>query len=86
MPKKIDLNEFLEWQREKKGRHVSIKMGDVEDMNRLDIWVYDYEIMAGQIVSSANQIDIEQHSLNMKREEYEKLKAIFEKEKDVSSE
>lgn len=78
----VDLNAFLTWQREKKSRHVSIKLGEFSNHERISIWVYDYELGEGQLVSNVDEIDIENHSLKKKRREYEKLKELF-KEDDL---
>lgn len=80
--KEIDLNQFIAWQREGKDRTVNIEIGDVGRSKDITIWVYDYELMAGQHVTSVDEIDLEKAHEEEERRKYERLKKKFEVDKD----
>ena len=50
----MDITSFIEWKKEG-DRSVSI---DIQRTGGTHIWVYDYVLGAGQLVHSAEEIDI----------------------------
>lgn len=63
----MDLNQFLEWQKEKKGRSVNISIGKRSGTDDVVIWVYDYELQTGQYVTDVVNIELEN-----KKEKYDR--------------
>lgn len=74
----IDLNQFVKWQKQDKNRSVTIKIGDEPRTHDIDIYVYDYRLMAGQRVKSVDEIDLEAEKLKREKAEFERLKRKFE--------
>ncbi len=64
-----DLNAFVDWAKEKNSRSVKIEM----ERGKMYIWVYDYNLMAGQFCKSADEIDLEAVKINDAKTEYERL-------------
>jgi len=54
----MDLNPFIDWVRDGKGRKVSIELGEYGDNEKISIWAYDYIYATGQYVQSVDEIDI----------------------------
>ncbi len=74
------LEELRAWQQQGR-RIVEINMGSVRDKEYFRIWVYDYDLQAGQDVASADEIDLEGVIRRKEKAEYERLKVKFEGEK-----
>lgn len=55
----MDLNQFLEWQRARKSRTVTIEIGRRSNSEKILVWAYDYKLQVGQIVQSVDEIDLE---------------------------
>jgi len=58
----IDLNKFVEWQKEKPNRAVSIDIDNKHNdlyPDGIKIWVWDYDLMVGQHVTTTKDIDLE---------------------------
>lgn len=73
----IDLNQFYEWQQEKpETRSINI---EANKFKGLTIWAYDYSLMVGQLVTSAEEIDLEAAKEAKERAQFEALKAKFER-------
>jgi len=74
-----DLNKFVEWQKEApKRRAVTIKIGEFGIPDHLKIWVYDYVLGVGQMVSDASEIDLVAKKEKDEQKKYQELKAKFE--------
>ncbi|MGA4519287.1 hypothetical protein ACPA0F_18675 [Solibacillus silvestris] len=54
----INLEAFQQWQSEGK-RSVKIELGNIYDNENVSVWVYDYDLQIGQLVSSVDEIDLE---------------------------
>lgn len=50
-----DIEAFRKWQQQGR-RGVTIDLGSAGDKDEVRVWVYDYDAMAGQHVSSADEI------------------------------
>lgn len=74
----MDLNKFVEWQKEHKNCSVSLEIGKEPRTNEIKIWVYDYDLMVGQHVTSVDEINLQSKKDNEDREIYEELKKKFE--------
>lgn len=64
-----DLNAFVEWAKKKKSRSVKIVM----ERGKMNIWVYDYDLMAGQFCKNVDEIDLDAVKVNDAKTEYEQL-------------
>ena len=70
-----DLNTFLTWQEESPStRWVDIK---IKPNTGLVIWVYDTELIAGQFVSSVDEIDLKGKKREMELKELERLRLKY---------
>lgn len=76
----VDLQGFIEWQRAKPRRSVHIELGGVVDDDAVAIWVYDWNLKVGQIVSCVEEIDLERVKEEKERKLLEELKAKYEYE------
>jgi len=75
----IDLNQFYKWQREDpENRNVKIEIGG-RFPDWLEVYVYDHELMAGQIVNSVEEIDLVGAHERREREEFDRLLKKFGK-------
>ena len=74
----MGLNQFYQWQQEKEGRSVTIKIGECLEPNKLKVWVYDYKLGAGQHVTSLDEIDLEAAKEKRERAELERLRSKYE--------
>ncbi len=73
----MDLNTFLKWQEEKPdSRSVEIKL----NRGAVTIWVWDYDIMMGQHVTSVDEIDLDGTAERREKAELERLKKKYEGE------
>ena len=88
----LDLNKFIEWAKEKDTRRVSIEIGEYVYnpanyrwgiKHDIKIWVYDTDLREGQHVTSVDEINLEDKKERREKEQYERLKAKFEKEKEI---
>ncbi len=77
----MDLNQFFEWQRAKKERHVSIELGDPIEHKKVSIWCYDYGLQVGQYVKSVDEVDLEKKKEDEERREFERLQRKFIEQK-----
>jgi hypothetical protein len=82
----LDLNKFVEWAKAKDTRRVSIEIGEnvynpANPNHRwgIKIWVYDTDICEGQHVMSVDEINLEGKKERREKEQYEILKAKFER-------
>lgn len=78
----IDLNQFMQWQKEGKRRSVSIELGEPMNRDSMSIWVYDYDLSVGQHVTSVDEIDLERIKEEEDFAQYFKLKKKFEGDKN----
>lgn len=76
----MNLNQFYKWQQEKKSRMVEIKIGETPRTHDIRIFVYDYDLKAGQQVKSVEEIDLEGHKAEEERAEFERLKKKYKGE------
>lgn len=76
----MDLNQFLEWQKEGKDRKVTIEIGSCVNRKKIHVWAYDYKLQVGQIVESVDEIDLEAEKAKEDKAEYERFKRKFERE------
>ena len=74
----MDLNQFFEWQRAKRGRSVSIELGSPTQHENVNIWCYDYELEVGQHAESVDGVDLEKVKEEQERREFERLQKKFE--------
>lgn len=59
LKRRIDLNQFIDWVEERpQTRMVNIEINNCARSKDLSVWVYDYELRAGQIVESVEEIDL----------------------------
>jgi len=74
--RRIDFDAFVEWQaQDPKNRSVKVEI----DRNGVSkVWVYDYNLMNGQHVTSVDEIRLEEDKEEQDRRTYERLKAKFE--------
>lgn len=77
----MDLNQFLEWQRQDKNRVVTIEIGVRSNSEEIHVWVYDYKLQVGQIVKSVDEIDLEAEKAKEEKAVFERLKKKFEDKK-----
>ena len=75
------LQEFINWVRQG-NRNVQIDIGQPYNNTYLSIWVFDFDLKAGQHVNSVEEIDLEKKSADKERIEYLRLKKKFEGEKE----
>jgi hypothetical protein len=55
----MDFKKFVKWQAENPNRHVRIEIwNDSNGKQAINAWVYDHGLMSGQLVYSADEIDI----------------------------
>lgn len=64
----INLKEFQDWAKEGR-RSVQIEI----DRGTTTVWVYDYDLMAGQLVGSFNEVNIEREVKERELAEFKKL-------------
>lgn len=69
----IDLNQFVEWQNELPYRR-SVKI-DIRHGN-CQIFVWDNKYMAGQIVNSVEEIDLQNEAIKDRKRKLEELKEL----------
>jgi len=74
----MELNQFIKWQGEKAGRCVDIEIGKSPYTNDISMWVYDYDLLVGQHVTTVEEIDLEGKKQLQEQEQYEQLKKKFE--------
>ena len=75
----MDLNQFLEWQRARKSRTVTIEIGRRSNSEKILVWAYDYKLQVGQIVQSVDEIDLEGEKAKEEKAIYERQKATYER-------
>jgi hypothetical protein len=85
MNEKDRLQKLIDWVRAKNDRHVNIEIGRPNNKNFLQIWVSDYSINIGKFIDiesikSIDKLDLRKEAEEAQREQYEKLKAIYEHE------
>ncbi len=73
----MDLNSFVEWSRDNSGCCVDITIGGQfeSDPGKVKIWVFSYDLMSGNHVTSVDEIDFaqwRQEEMERKRQEVEK--------------
>jgi len=72
-----DLNDFMVWQQEKPElRSVKIEIKPLRYGKQSSIWVYDYSLCEGQVVTSVDEIDLE---ALIEKSELETLRKLKEK-------
>lgn len=77
----MNLNDFAKWQSENPAaRSFEIKMEPARHgkQSTLSAWVYDYDLMIGQLVRSVEEIDLMAHHEKEEREKLAELKAKYE--------
>lgn len=67
----IDVSAFREWQQAGR-RSVKIEL----EGDEVSIWVYDYDLMAGQFVKSVDEIDLVKVLRDRATAEYERVKEL----------
>lgn len=75
----MDLNQFLEWQKEGKDRTVTIEIGSRSNSEKIHVHAYDYKLQVGQAVKSVDEIDLEAEKTKREKAEYERLRRKFDK-------
>ena len=72
----MDISKLIEWQKQG-NRSIEVKVSSIDGIS---IWVYDCDLMMGKFLESPDE-DINLDTVKEKRErqEYERLKAKFEK-------
>lgn len=71
----MNIDGFIKWQAEKPNtRSVDIDI----DKSGFRAWCYDIDLMAGQRVTDASQIDLEGAKTAKERAEFERLRAKFD--------
>lgn len=74
-----DLASLKEWVKNGQGtRTVEIKIGNFNDFSFIHIWAYDYTLQEGQIIKSADEINLEKIKQEDEMKLYEKLKLKYE--------
>ena len=73
----VDLNKFIEYQKEHPYCHVRIDIGEIPGTNMINIWVYDYNLMIGQHVNSVEEIDLQTKKDKEDKKKLEELKKKF---------
>jgi len=71
---KMDISGFIEWQGGSGSRSVDI---EIERGGKIKIWVFDTDIMTGQYVNNAEEIDLFAKRDREDREKYEELRWRF---------
>jgi len=74
----MDYKAFEDWVKAKPRRHCAIDIGSPSDNQYVRVWVYDYDLMVGQHVTSVEEIDLEsvrKKELEAKIAELQKLTA-----------
>ena len=74
----IDLNQFVEWQKDHPRCPVSIKIENNAGDQEISIWVYSYDLGVGRYVTSAAEIDLEGAKDADDQAAFKRLKARFE--------
>lgn len=73
-----DLNAFKKWVQDGHGsRKVTIKIGEYDDKDLLTIYVYDFNLSSGQVVRSADEIDIEKANEADEKAELQRLQSKY---------
>lgn len=80
---KLDLNSFIDWVAAGECRSAEIKVGEIGNNKKIEIWVYDYSLPAGQFVTSVDEINLEQTLVNRLESE---LKSITSRLKAIRDE
>jgi hypothetical protein len=74
----MKLQELIDWQAEKPGRHVKIDIiPEYNGKNEVKIWVYDTGLQEGQFVQDVSEINLEAAKEAKEREMLEKLKQKY---------
>lgn len=76
-----NLNDFIKWQSENPAaRSFEIKSEPARHGRKasLSAWVYDYDLMVGQLVHSVEEIDLAAQREKEEREKLAELKAKYE--------
>ena len=77
--RQIDFESFVKWQQAGKRRYVKIELGGHTSGSKdaVYIWVYDYDLMAGQLCfKSADEIDLRRKALEQLEREVQRLKEL----------
>ncbi|KXG78260.1 hypothetical protein [Thermotalea metallivorans] len=67
------LEELITWQQQGR-RSVEIR---IENSGEMKIWVYDYDLLVGQFITSTDEINLEGKKIENEKAEYERLKKKF---------
>lgn len=81
----MDLNQFIEWQKEKPRRSITINIDNefMSTTQRIRVWAYDYDLQTGQNVSCVEEIDLERKRAEDDKQKLDELlakRAAIEKE------
>jgi len=79
----MDLNQFIEWQKQDMNRMVTIEIGVRGNIRKIQVWAYDYKLKVGQIVQSVDEIDLEAKKAEQEKAEYERLRKKFEEKNQL---
>jgi len=73
------IEEAKEWAAQGR-RSIEVKIDNMDGSKEpeVKIWVYDYDLMVGQYVTSVAEIDLAKAKEQQERSEYQRLKAKFE--------
>lgn len=72
-----DLQPFFDWAAAKANRSVDIKTKR-HAPRELEVWVYDYDLMVGQFVTSIDDINLEQRAAEELERNTTRLRHIME--------
>ncbi len=85
MPQSEDrLQKLINWVKNSKTRRAVDVTIDGTDSSNIEIWAYDYSLREGELINleqinSIDKLDLKAKSETRQQEEYEALKAKFEK-------
>lgn len=75
------LQQLKEWQ-SKGNRSVKIELGDVDENEKIIIWVYDYDLVSGQFIEKdISEIDLISKKRKQLEMELEELRKLEERDK-----
>lgn len=85
MTKINSFDDLRQWVRGKRGRNVSIELGQPTNNNYESIWVYDYELGAGQHITIPGEITFyDKYEENIK-EKIEELQSKLQRFKEMEA-
>lgn len=71
----INLEAFQKWQSEGK-RSVKIEIGSLYGQDDISVWVYDYDLQIGQLVTAVEEINLEERRKSQLEEVMKELSKL----------